>query len=85
MDKLYNLDQWFPNFSVARTTLNIKAQNIDLYRDHQWSAEQTLGITDQDFCFVIRHGTGQSVGGGYTLQPVFAFASTMSIGDQQIF
>ncbi len=37
MEKLYNLDQWFPNFSVARTSLNIlalrEAQNIDLYRD----------------------------------------------------
>ncbi len=53
------LSQWFPNFSDTRTTLkNLvvrEAQNIDLYwelrttlanlADHQWSAEQTLGIT----------------------------------------
>ncbi len=54
------LSQWFPNFSGVRTTSNIsvlcEAQNIDFYRDwrttwtnladHQWSAEQTLGITE---------------------------------------
>ncbi len=56
------LDQWFPNFFGSRTTQkNLvvrEGQNIDLYRDsrtttanlvdHQWSAEQTLGITDLD-------------------------------------
>jgi hypothetical protein len=56
------LDQWFPNFSGARTTKNIlvlrEAQNIDLYwdsrttwasmADHLWSAEQTLGNTVLD-------------------------------------
>ena len=63
------LVQWFPNFSGLRTTqknLVIReAQNIQLYRDwrttsanladHQWSAEQTLGITalvlDNQFFF----------------------------------
>ncbi len=61
-DVNYCVDQWFPNFSDTRTTLkNLvvrEAQNIDLYwelrttlanlADHQWSAEQTLGITGVD-------------------------------------
>jgi len=56
---LQSLTQWFPNFFGSRTTYKIlvvrEGQNIDLYRDsrttsanladHQWSAEQTLGIT----------------------------------------
>ena len=55
----FALKQWFPNFSGARTTSNFlvhrQALNIDLYgdsrttwanlADHQWSEEQTLGIT----------------------------------------
>ncbi len=53
------LTQWFPNFFGSQTTLkNLvvrEGQTIDLYRDsrttsanlvdHQWSAEQILGIT----------------------------------------
>ena len=59
LQSYFRLVQWFPNFSGVRTTWNIlvlrEAQNIDLYKDwwttwatladHQWSAEQTLGIT----------------------------------------
>jgi hypothetical protein len=54
-----SLYQWFPNFFGSRTTYkNLvvrEGQNIYLYgdsrttsaylADHQWSAEQTLGIT----------------------------------------
>jgi len=53
------LQQWFPNFFGSQTTYKDlvvrEGQNIDLYgdsrttsanlADHQWSAEQTLGIT----------------------------------------
>jgi hypothetical protein len=55
----FPLKQWFQNFSGPQTTWNIlvllEEQNNDLHRDwrttranradHQWSAEQTLGIT----------------------------------------
>ena len=69
--KLYfSSDQWFPNFSGARTPSIIlvlrKAQNIDLYRDlrtiranlanHQWSAEQTLGTTAGPDFFLSKKG-----------------------------
>ncbi len=54
------VEQWFPNFFGLRTTKKNsvvrEGQNIDLCRDsrttsanltdHQWSAEQTLGITE---------------------------------------
>jgi len=56
-------EQWFPNFFGSRTTqknlIVREGQNIDLYMDsrttsanladHQWSAEQTLGITVPEF------------------------------------